>query len=201
MAQGKPQLKFERKFHSIWRSTLLKVGLDYFGPLFVKRSDCARSEVKRYGCLFTCTTTRAVHIEIAHSLSTDHFINALHRFIARRGHPIEIRSDNGSNFVGAQKELKRAMDQWTKSKITETLTDMEITWIFNPPGASHMGGVWERQIRSVRNVIQGLVAQQPMQEDSLVTLMTQVERILNSTPITKLSHDPNDDSPLTPNHL
>ena len=81
------------------------VGVDFFGPFMVKR---ARSELKRYGCLFTCLTTRAIHIEVCHSLETNSFINALQRFISRRGEPTEIRSDNGTNLVGAQRELQRA---------------------------------------------------------------------------------------------
>lgn len=79
------------------------VGVDYFGPFLVKRN---RSEVKRYGCIFTCLTTRAIHIEVSQSLETDSFINALQRFTARRGEPVEIRSDNGTNFTGAQLELR-----------------------------------------------------------------------------------------------
>jgi hypothetical protein len=78
------------------------VGLDFFRPFLVKQG---RSQVKRYGCIFTCLTVRAVHIEVAHTLHTDSFINALQRFISRRGQPYEIRSDNGSNFVGAEREL------------------------------------------------------------------------------------------------
>ena len=79
------------------------VGVDYFGPCLVKR---ARSRVKRYGVIFTCLVVGAVHIEVAYSLDTDSFINALRRFIARRGKPKEIRSDNGTNFTSAESELK-----------------------------------------------------------------------------------------------
>ena len=78
------------------------VGVDYFGPFNVKYR---RGTVKRYGCLFTCLVTRAVHVEITHSLDSDGFIMALHRFMARRGKPVKIVSDNGTNFVGAEKEL------------------------------------------------------------------------------------------------
>ena len=91
------------------------VGVDYFGPLEVKQG---RSRVKRYGCLFTCLTTRAVHIEIAHSLDTDSMINALRRFISVRGYPEQIRSDQGSNFTKADKELKEAIEEWSQHKMT-----------------------------------------------------------------------------------
>jgi hypothetical protein len=81
-------------------------GLDYFGPLMVKSG---RSQLKRYGCLFTCFASRAVHIEVAHSLDTDSFLNAFQRFVSRRGIPRKLWSDNGTNFVGANKELQHAI--------------------------------------------------------------------------------------------
>ena len=84
------------------------VGVDYFGPIEVKQG---RSRVKRWGCLFTCLTVRAIHVEVAHSLNTDSTINALRRFINLRGCPREIRSDCGSNFTKADKELKGAVDE------------------------------------------------------------------------------------------
>ena len=76
-------------------------GIDYFGPLLVKQ---LRSQVKRYGCLFTCLTSRAIHIEVAMDLTTDAFINALRRFLSKKG-PVLHFSDNGTNFVSAEKTL------------------------------------------------------------------------------------------------
>ena len=80
------------------------VGVDYFGPFAVKRG---RGREKRYGCMFTCLTTRAVHIETADTLDTDSFLNCLYRFMARRGEPRLLHSDNGSNFIGAERELQK----------------------------------------------------------------------------------------------
>ena len=174
------------------------VGVDYFGPIFVKRG---RSEQKRYGCIFTCLTTRAVHLEVAHSLDTDSFIGALQRFIACRGQPSELRSDNGINFVGAKHELAAALKEWNRDQIHESLLQQGINWRFNPPTASHMGGVWERQIRTVRTLILNLFNQQLLNDKSLLTLMCNIESIINGRPITKLSDDPDDPLPLTPNHL
>ena len=94
------------------------VGVDYFGPLQVKQG---RSRLKRYGCLFTCLTTHAVHIEKAHSLDTDSMINALRRFISVRGYPEQRRSDQGSNFTKADKELKEAIQEWNEHKINNFL--------------------------------------------------------------------------------
>ena len=130
------------------------VGVDFFGPILVK---IGRSEVKRYGCLFTCLTVRAVHIEVAHSLDFDSFINALQRFTCRRGQVLEIRSDNGTNFVGGERELREAAQLWNSSKIQEHLRQKEIIWLFNPPTASHVGGAWE--IRTIRKILSTLVKQ------------------------------------------
>ena len=80
-------------------------GVDFFGPFHVKRG---RSAEKVYGCLFTCFTSRAVHIEDVSSLETDSFIQALRRFISNRGYPKEIWSDNATNFAGAEKEIRQS---------------------------------------------------------------------------------------------
>ena len=112
-------------------------GVDYFGPLLVKER---RSTVKRYGCLFTCLVTRAVHLEVAHSLETDSFIMALRRMMARRGKPRNIYSDNGTNFVGAERELKECLDRMEQAKISDTLSQDGIQWFFNPPSAPLFGG-------------------------------------------------------------
>jgi hypothetical protein len=174
------------------------VGVDYFGPFEVRRG---RGTEKRYGCLFTCLVTRAIHIEVAHSLDTSSFINCLHRFIARRGQPKLIRSDNGKNFVGAEREIRQELEKWKQEKIQDVLNERRIRWKFNPPFASNMGGVWERQIRSVRKVLAGLTKEQNLTDESLTTLMCVAEGMVNNRPITTVSDDPKDLEPLTPNHL
>ena len=174
------------------------VGVDVFGPFNVKRG---RSTEKRYGCLFTCLKIRAVHIEVLHSLDTDSFINALQRFICRRGQVKEIRSDNGTNFVGAEKELRTAILKWNNDKIDNFLRQKTIQWRFNPPTASHMGGVWERQNRSVRKVLSSVMKEQVLDDESLTTVFCLAESVINSRPITVVSDDHRDLEPLTPNHL
>ena len=174
------------------------VGVDCFGPFVVRRG---RSEVKRYGVLFTCLAIRAVHVEVVHSLDTGLFINALRRFIARRGQPKEIRSDNGSNFVGGERELREAIAGWNQDQVHQFLLQKSIKWTFNPPASSHFGGVWERCIRTVRKVLNALLKEQILNNEGLTTLMCEVESIINGRPITKLSDDPRDSAPLTPNHL
>ena len=173
-------------------------GVDCFGPFEVRRG---RSKVKRYGVIFTCLALRAVHIEVASSLDTESFINALRRFVARRGLPEEMRSDNGGNFVRGERELREAINSWNQSQIHDFLLQRNVKWTFNPPTGSHHGGVWERCIRTVRKVLRALIKEQVLDEESLSTLMCEVEAIVNGRPITKLSDDPRDMEPLTPNHL
>ncbi|XP_033096691.1 uncharacterized protein LOC117100962 [Anneissia japonica] len=103
-------------------------GLD-FGPIEVKQG---RSKVKRYGCIFTCLVTRAVHLEVADSADTDSFINAYRRFVARRGDPKRIFSDNGTNFVAGERELREALAKMNQSLMEETLHTRGCEWIFNP---------------------------------------------------------------------
>ena len=174
------------------------VGVDYFGPFQVKRG---RSLVKRYGVIFTCLAIRAVHIEVAHSLDTDSFLLALRRFIARRGQVKEIRSDNGTNFSSGEKELRESINAWNQEKIHENLLQRNIKWSFNPPYGSHYGGVWERCIRTTRKILQALLREQTTDDEGLVTLLCEVESIMNGRPITTVSSDPQDQEPLTPNHL
>lgn len=174
------------------------VGVDYFGPLEVKRG---RSICKRYGVIFTCLSSRAVHLEVAPSLDTDACINAIRRFISRRGQVSQLRSDNGTNFVGAERELKDALAHLNQERLKGALLQDGIRWSFNPPGASHHGGVWERIIRMVRKILTSVLHLQTLDDDGLHTVLCEVESILNDRPITKLSDDPNDLEALTPNHI
>ena len=173
-------------------------GIDYFGPILVKRG---RSQVKRYGALFTCLTCRAVLIEMAESLTRDAFINVLRCFIACGGQVKMIRSDNGSSFIGAEKELRQAIQEWNQSQIESFLLQQGITCLFNAPGASHHGGAWERRIRTTQRIMVGLAREQMLTDDGLTTLFAEAESVLNGRPLTRCSSDPNDFTCLTPNHL
>ena len=178
-------------------------GVDVFGPILVKEG---RKVLKRYGMLFTCFSLRAVHVELIASLETDSFIQALRRLIARRGAVREIRSDNGTNFVGAESELLKAYEEMDHKKIGDFLTMQGCDYIKlerNTPHASHMGGVWERQIRTVKSVISSLIKSNPrkLDEESLRTFLTEAEGIVNSRPLTLENlHDP-ESRPLCPNQI
>ena len=173
-------------------------GVDCFGPLKVKQG---RSHVKSYGCLFICLTMRALHIEIVHSLSADSTINAIRRFISVRGCPKEIRSDNGTSLERADKELRYAVEQWDHHKISNFCAQREIKWKFNPPAASHMGGVWERMVQTTKRVLKSLLKEQIVTDEVLATVMAEAVNIVNSRPLTRNSDSDLDDRPLTPNHL
>ncbi|XP_015749621.1 PREDICTED: uncharacterized protein LOC107329445 [Acropora digitifera] len=122
--------------------------VDFFGPFIVRER---RSNVKRYGVLFTCMGSRSVHLETANSLDSSSFINALSRFMNRRGAVRQIRCDQGTNFIGARNELKTALSEMNQDLVQEYLLSNKCEWIpfkFNAPHCSHMGGPWERLIRS-----------------------------------------------------
>ena len=175
-----------------------RVGMDYFGPIEVKQG---RSMIKRYGVVFTCLAIRAVHIEKADNLDTDSCINAIRRFQARRGQVKQIVSDNGTNLVGAEKELRKHIDKWNQSRIHESMLQRNIEWVFNPPSASHFGGIWERQIRTIRKVMVSILKEQTLTDESLQTLFCEVESVINNRPITRVPGEPGDLEALTPNHL
>ena len=120
-------------------------------------------------------------------------------FVSRRGFPEVMRSDNGTNFVAGEKELRNAILGWNQDKLHKFLQQRHVKWIFNPPTASHYGGVWERCICTVRKVLKALVKQQILDE-GIITLMCEAESIVNSRPLTKVSGDFNDAEALL-NHL
>ena len=176
-------------------------GLDCFGPFTVKEG---RKELKRYGLIITCLALRAVHIEVLDDMTTDAFLNALRCFVAIRGKVRTIICDHGSNFVGAKHELKENLQKLDKKTIVTRMLNLECEFKFNPPSSSHMGGVWERQIRSIRSVLMGILdhSASRMDTSSLRTLMYEVMAIINSRPLTVEGLERADSPlPLTPNHI
>ena len=175
------------------------VGVDIFGPFYVT---VGRASAKRYGCVYSCFNSRAIHIEKVDDLSTDAFINGFVRFVARRGQPRYVRSDNGTNLVGAYNELARSFKQLSRDKIIQAARRRDIEWVFNPPLASHHGGSWERMIRTIRRVLYAILhSSVRLSDDVLNTVFCEAENIVNSRPMTKVSDDATDSEPLTPNHL
>ena len=139
-------------------------------------------------------------------MSTDSFINALRRFLTRRGPVRSIRSDNGTNFLGADNEFKRLFQEMDHSKVQGFLSSKNCDWIvwkLNPPSSSHRGGIWERAIRSARAIICSLMSdsKQHFCDEVFRTFLCEVESVMNSRPVTsEASSDPTIEA-LTPNHL
>lgn len=173
------------------------IGVDCFGPIYVKEG---RKDLKRYGLILTCLCSRAIHIEVVDDMTTDAFINALRAFIAIRGNVRQLRCDQGTNFIGARREfaeLMRGMDQ-------EKVKALGCEFLMNPPAASHMGGIWERQIRTIRSVLTAVLdrSAQRLDSTSLRTFLYEVMAIINSRPLTaEHLNDPSGPEPLTPNHI
>ena len=173
-------------------------GFDYLGPFRVKVS---RSVVERYICLFTCMTVRAVHLGVVHSMTTDSFIAVLRRFVSRHGAVGHVYSDDATNFVGAKLELKKSIQRWNQHAIGDFLLQREIDWHFNPPHASHFGGSWQRLVRSVCRVFTSLTQKVVFTDEELVTLVAEVEAVVNSRPLTPVTFVENIERPLSPNDL
>ena len=144
-----------------------------------------------------------MHLEVLDTMTTDSFLNGFRRFVARRGQPTKVWSDNGPNIAAGQTEMAKAFREVNQAIVHDFAVSSNIEWKFNPPTGSHMGGIWERLIRSVRKVLLSLLldTKQRLTDEILKTLFCEVESILNNRPITKLSSDPGDLTPLTPNHL
>lgn len=174
-------------------------GMDVFGPFHVKEG---RKEVKRWGLIFTCLSSRAIHLETLNEMDTDSFINGLRRFTCRRGKVRQLYSDQGSNFIGAKNEFQLNEDA-IKSFLLKNDCDL-VSFKFNVPSASHMGGVWERQICMVRTVLVSLLKTQGTQLDdkSLRTLFVEAQNIVNSRPLTVQNvSEPDSKGVISPNHL
>ncbi|XP_055931871.1 uncharacterized protein LOC129962158 [Argiope bruennichi] len=163
-------------------------GVDYAGSLYLKLKG------KTWIVLFTCAVYRAVHFELVRSLTTDTFIQALRRFIARRGRISVLYSDNGTNFVGRNNAL-RALD-W--DKISEYSTAQKITWKFIPPTAAWWGGWWERIVRMLKELLRRVLGKSIVNYEEFLTLLCDCESIINVRPLTYIQDDPNELLPLTP---
>ena len=176
-------------------------GMDCFGPFMIKEG---RREMKKYAVIFTCLNSRAVHIEVLDDMTTDALLNALRCFIAMRGPVHQQRSDGGSNFVGARNELAAATKEMNVNKIASHLRDHHCEFLLNPPYSSHRGGVWERQIKTIRSILDHLLKDFAGRLDtsSFRTFLYEAMAIINSRPLTtQCLNDPLSATPLTPNHL
>ncbi|XP_035917761.1 uncharacterized protein LOC118515162 [Anopheles stephensi] len=172
-------------------------GVDYIGPFDVT---IGRRTEKRWIVLFTCLVVRGIHLEIAHGLTTQSCLMALKRFICRRGWPVEFFSDNGTNFRGASREVTEAVGN-IQNECADQFTNARTKWTFNPPITPHMGGVWERLVRSVKGVLAAIDDGRRLTDEILQTVIVEAEDIINGRPLTTVTQDGSDQETLTPNHF
>ncbi|XP_055585122.1 uncharacterized protein LOC129737973 [Uranotaenia lowii] len=173
------------------------VGVDYFGPIEVT---VGRRSEKRWIVLFTCLSVRAIHLEVAYRLNTDSCIMAIRRFVLRRGPPVTFFSDNGTNLKAASKELQEQIKRIDTAS-ANVFTNARTRWSFNPPSAPHMGGIWERMVRSTKAAMATLTSGSRMTDEILLTVITEAEEIVNTRPLVYLPQDSDEPESLTPNHF
>jgi hypothetical protein len=182
-------------------------GLDYCGPILIKthRGRGKQKTIKAYVCLLICLSTKAIHIELVSDLTADTFLDALKRFVSRRGTVKSIISDNATNFIKANKDLIDLHQFFQNSEISRklvtTLSNENIQWKFIPPRTPNFGGLWEAGVKSVKYHIKRVVGETVLTYDELYTLLTRIEACLNSRPLVPMSNDPNDLTAITPGHF
>lgn len=183
----------------------INTGVDYCGPVFIKRAGRSQVKDKAYVALFVCFATKAVHLELVGDLTTVSFIAALKRFIGRRGKCLTLYSDNATNFVGANKELQNLrelfLSQSFQQDVHSSMAADNITWHFIPPRSPHFGGLWEAGVKSAKAHLKRVLGSSSLTYEEYNTVLIQVEAVLNSRPLTSLTNDPNDLRVLTPGHF
>ena len=176
--------------------------IDMFGPLHIKLNRKTLKEAQVV--IFTCMTTRAVHLELVNDKTSDAFLMAFRRFASLRGHPSVCWSDRGTNFVGAQGYLKEIMQSWNIPKIQSVLSEdfcCDFKWQWNIPHASHQNGVVETLIKSVRQSLNATCKNQAFTEEQWRTFLSETNYIINGRPLYPSSNDIWESPPITPNDI
>lgn len=159
---------------------------DYFGPYNVKIG--RNKQMKHYGVIFTCLNTRAVHLELAVDLSTMEFMQVLRRFFSIRGHPALMMSDNGSQMVGAERELREMIEGWDVDELKTFCAEKGIQWKFVTPAAPHQNGCAESLVKTCKKALKGAIGDQVLTPFELYTCLMEVGNLVNQRPI---GHIPN----------
>ena len=176
------------------------ISVDFAGPFLTKQGR-GKTKFKRYLCLFACMNTPAAHLEMAYGLDTNSFLNAFYRMTARRGFPTQVISDNGTNFVGAERELRELVNALDEKKIQKSTVNRGVIWKFNPPLAPHFNGLHEVLIKAAKRSMVHVLNNADITDEELMTAMVGAEGLMNSRPITYQSSNVDDPEPLTPNHF
>ncbi|KXJ68260.1 hypothetical protein RP20_CCG004693 [Aedes albopictus] len=182
----------------------IRTGIDYAGPVLLKQGRM-KAPIKGYIAVFVCMSTKAIHIELVTSMTADSFLSALQRFVGRRGHVAELFSDNGKNFIGANRQLTELHELLTSQVLEKKVSDFcqvrGISWSFNPPKAPHQGGLWEAGVKSAKHHLYRTLNESYLTYEEMNTLLIQIEAILNSRPLCEQSNDPHDYRALSPGHF
>ena len=172
---------------------------DYFGPYNVRIG--RNKTAKHYGVIFTCLSTRAVHLELATDCSTMEFLQVLRRFFCIRGYPAVILSDNGTQMVGAERVLREMIREFDTDQLQEFCAGRGINWIFITPAAPHQNGCAEALVKSSKRALKGAIGEQVLRPFELYTCLMEVANLLNQRPIGRIPNDPDDGAYLCPNDL
>ena len=167
-------------------------GLDYAGPLYLRGT-----EDKVWICLFTCCATRALHLDLVVDMTTEAFIRCFKRFVARRGIPQVIISDNSKTFKAADKVIAEILN---RPEIEEFFAGVRVKWNFNLEKAPWWGGFFERLVKSTKRCLKKIIGTTRLSYEELQTVLVEVEAILNSRPLTYVTSEDLEE-PLTPSHL
>jgi hypothetical protein len=181
----------------------LHCGVDYAGPVSVRAlSGRGVASRKAYVAVFICMATRAVHLELVDGYSTPAFLGAYARLVARRGLPESMYSDNGTTFVGADREMTASFRAALRDPaFLNRISSDSVSWHFIPPAAPHFGGLWEAGVRSVKYHLRRVIGAHTLTYEEFSTLLCGVEACLNSRPLAPLTDTLDDYEPLTPGHF
>ena len=185
---------------AIRESPFQHTSVDYIGPIMVKYGH--RGVKKGYGVIFTCLTTRAIYIEFATDISTEKFLLAFRRFIGNYGLPLQVRSDNGKNFIGAAREIRNLMLLWKEenddsTKLKEFCRQYEIKWTFSTPASPHHNGAVESMVKLVKSSLNKIMKERKLTEEEYRTIFTEIIVSINSRPVWPISEGDIDQPPIT----
>lgn len=191
----------------------LRTGLDFAGPFNIRRNKgrpptierCSKEPkapmMKAWIVIFVCLVTRAVHLDVVVGLTIEEFLAVFERFTMRKGRCIELLSDNGTTFVGSDKELAKTLQHWSKQLPEHNLAKFGTTWNFQTPASPFRGGIFEKAVGCFKRHLKPAIGVKILTREELYHIAVTIEGCLNSRPLWPLSDDPNDPLPLTPAHF